>query len=112
MSSQVERYSKQVKAETVANVSNASQTKVTQRVTALDELYEDPNQLQVWASRVKGFVLDNLGELLVQFEQNCIANGIQIHWAEDAAEANAIILELCRQGVGTTIVKAKSMATE
>ncbi len=112
MSTRVEKYSNKIKAETASNVSNASQAKTAQRVTALDAFFHQPDQMQIWASKVKGYVLDNLADLLVQFEINCIKNGIRVHWAEDATEANEIILGLCKQGVGTTIVKAKSMATE
>ena len=112
MSTRVEKYSNQIKAETAANVSNASRAKTAQRVTALDAFFHEPEQMQIWASKVKGYVLDNLADLLVQFEANCLKNGIQVHWAEDAQEANEIILGLCKQGIGTTIVKAKSMATE
>ncbi len=112
MSTRVEKYSNQIKPETAGNVSSASQAKTAQRVTALHTFFDKPEQMQIWASRVKGYVLDNLADLLVQFEANCIKNGIHVHWAEDAKEANDIILGLCKQGIGTTIVKAKSMATE
>ncbi len=112
MSTRVEKYSNTIKPETAANVSNASQAKTAQRVTALHAFYDDPDQMQRWASKVKGYVLDHLAELLIQFETNCIKNGIVVHWAEDAKEANDVILGLCKQGAGTTIVKAKSMATE
>ena len=112
MSTRVEKYSNSIPLETAANVSNASQAKTAQRVTALEAFFDDHNQMQIWASTVKGYVLDNLGDLLVQFEQKCVENGIVVHWAEDAKEANEIILGLCKHGIGTTIVKAKSMATE
>ena len=112
MSTRVEKYSNLIPVQTAANVSNASQAKTAQRVTALHAFYNELEQMQIWASKVKGYVLDHLTELLVQFESNCTKNGIVVHWAEDAAEANQIILGLCKQGVGTTIVKAKSMATE
>lgn len=112
MSTRVEKYSNTIKSETADNVSNASQAKTAQRVTALHAFYENPDQMQRWASNVKGYVLDQLADLLVQFETNCIKNGIKVHWAEDAKEANEIVLGLCKLGAGTTIVKAKSMATE
>lgn len=112
MSTRVEKYSNHIKSETAQNVSSASQAKTAQRVTALNTFFGQPEQMQIWASKVKGYVLDNLADLLLQFESKCQANGIQVHWAEDAKEANEIILGLCKQGAGTTIVKAKSMATE
>jgi L-lactate dehydrogenase complex protein LldF len=100
VSTRVEKYSNQIKAETATNVSNASQAKTAQRMTALDAFFDQPEHTQIWASKVKGYVL------------NCLKNEIQVHWAEDATEANEIILDLCKKGMGTTIVKAKSMATE
>lgn len=112
MSTRVEKYSNHIKSETAQNVSSASQAKTAQRVIALNTFFDQPEQMQIWASKVKGYVLDNLADLLLQFESKCQANGIQVHWAEDAKEANEIILGLCKQGAGTTIVKAKSMATE
>ena len=112
MSTRVEKYSNTIPQATADNVSNASQAKTAQRVTALNAFFDDHNQMQIWASKVKGYVLDNLGNLLTQFEYKCVENGIVVHWAENAKEANEIILGLCKQGVGTTIVKAKSMATE
>ena len=112
MSTRVEKYSRLIPVQTASNVSTASQAKTAQRVTALHAFYEEPEQMQIWASKVKGYVLDNLGTLLLRFEEKCVQNGIVVHWAEDAKEANQIILGLCKQGAGTTIVKAKSMATE
>ncbi len=112
MSTRVEKYSNLIKVETAQNVSSASQAKTAQRVTALDAFYNDPAKMQIWASDVKGYVLDNLADLLQKFEASCVQNGIIVHWAEGAKEANEIIRGLCKQGAGTTIVKAKSMATE
>jgi L-lactate dehydrogenase complex protein LldF len=124
MSTRVEKYSNLIPVQTAANVSSASQAKTAQRVTALHAFYNEPEQMQIWASKVKGYVLDHLAELLVQFEANCAKNGIMVHWAEDAAEANRMICAICahtthvsKDGKDATaakkiIVKAKSMATE
>src|SRR5262249_55799615 len=54
----------------------------------------------------------HLDRLLVEFEQQVIARGGKVLWAEDAAQANAIILDLARGRGVRTVVKAKSMATE
>jgi L-lactate dehydrogenase complex protein LldF len=50
--------------------------------------------------------------LLEQFEANVKANGGQVHWARDAAEANRIVLEIARRTNSQKVVKSKSMATE
>lgn len=76
------------------------------------------NQLPEWeqlrdrASRIKAQVLANLHELLLQFEQQATANGINIHWAETPAEHNAIVHKILQDAGVDKIVKSKSMLTE
>jgi hypothetical protein len=50
--------------------------------------------------------------LLEQLEANCTRNGIQVHWAEDTAEANGIVLDIMRRHDAPDIVKGKSMVSE
>ena len=69
-------------------------------------------QLREWASQIKNHTLSNLDNLLIEFEKKAIANGINIHWAEDAAAHNRIILELIQKNDIQKIVKSKSMLTE
>ncbi len=61
---------------------------------------------------IRDHALANLPALLEQLEQRCTANGIQVHWAQDAAEANAIILGLMRRHDADAIIKGKSMVSE
>ena len=61
---------------------------------------------------IRDHALANLPALLEQLEQRCTANGIQVHWAEDAAEANAIILGIMRRHDADAIIKGKSMVSE
>ncbi|WP_461451526.1 lactate utilization protein B [Mucilaginibacter sp.] len=68
--------------------------------------------LRETASQIKNNVLSNLSNYLQEFEKNALANGIQIHWAADAKEHNAIVLELIQQNGITQMVKSKSMLTE
>ena len=68
--------------------------------------------LREQASQIKNFTLDNLGELLVQFEQNAIQNGIKVHWAADAKEHNQIVHSIIAKKGVTQLVKSKSMLTE
>jgi len=114
MSTRVDKYAETINRVTSQNVQKASEAKTISRTSALAGLFTDPGKAQDFAAEIKGFVLDNLGALLVQFEENCIKNGIQVHWAEDAAEANKIVLDICANAApaGSAIVKAKSMATE
>ena len=69
-------------------------------------------QLRDWASQIKDHTLSNLDEYLMAFERNATANGIRIHWAEDAAEHNSIIHGIIKEHGINRIVKSKSMLTE
>jgi L-lactate dehydrogenase complex protein LldF len=69
-------------------------------------------QLREAASQIKNHVLSNMDVLLEQFERNAQANGIQIHWAADAAEHNEIILSIMKKNGAKQMIKSKSMLTE
>src|SRR5690242_11232595 len=56
--------------------------------------------------------LARLPELLVQLEERLTANGIQVHWAETAAEANAVIHGIVQKRGARRVIKGKSMASE
>jgi L-lactate dehydrogenase complex protein LldF len=62
--------------------------------------------------QMKEYTLRHLPDLLEQFEQRFTENGGHVHWATDAAAANAIVLDIARRVGAERIVKAKSMATE
>lgn len=68
--------------------------------------------LRQTASDIKDYVLGNLSELLVQFEEQATASGIKIHWAADAAEHNRIVHSILKENHVTQLVKSKSMLTE
>jgi L-lactate dehydrogenase complex protein LldF len=76
------------------------------------------HQLPEWealreqASRIKEHTLSHLDQYLIEFEKNATANGIQVHWAADAAEHNGIIYDLLKKHGAKNIVKSKSMLTE
>jgi L-lactate dehydrogenase complex protein LldF len=69
-------------------------------------------QLRQWASEIKDHTLSKLDDYLVEFEQNAKANGIQVHWAVDAAAHNEIIKTISERHSVKKIVKSKSMLTE
>ncbi len=73
---------------------------------------DDWERLRNQASSIKDYTLSNLAELLVQFESNAQANGVEVHWAKDAAELNQIVLRIAQEQQVQTIVKSKSMLTE
>ncbi len=69
-------------------------------------------QLRETASQIKNNVLSNLHTYLTQFEQNALANGIEVHWAADAVEHNQIVHKLLNEANVVRMVKSKSMLTE
>lgn len=68
--------------------------------------------LRETASQIKNNVLSNLHTYLQQFEQNAIANGVEVHWAADANEHNHIVHRLINEANVVRMVKSKSMLTE
>lgn len=72
----------------------------------------DWEELRAAGSTVKADVMARLPELLEQLEANVTARGGVVHWARDAAEANAIVLDLVRATGADEVVKVKSMATQ
>ncbi|MCB0184266.1 MAG: iron-sulfur cluster-binding protein, partial [Caldilineaceae bacterium] len=81
-----------------------------QRTTAMGAI--DGQTLRDQVRQMKSYVIRHLPDLLEALEARLTENGAVVHWARDAAEANAIILDLARRNNVQTVVKAKSMATE
>ncbi|MEJ2529368.1 MAG: LutB/LldF family L-lactate oxidation iron-sulfur protein, partial [Gammaproteobacteria bacterium] len=79
------------------------------------EALSDDAELQALrdqAAAIRAYSLKNLPELLEQLEAKLLENGIQVHWAESAAEANQIIYQILRQADAKSVVKGKSMVSE
>jgi len=77
--------------------------------------FSDEAQWQALRERgtaIRKQVVDQLPELLEQLETQCIHNGINVHWAETADEANNIILNIAQSKDARTVIKGKSMASE
>jgi L-lactate dehydrogenase complex protein LldF len=68
--------------------------------------------LRQTASDIKDYVLANMSDLLIQFEEQAKASGVTVHWAADAAEHNRIVHGLLKANGVTQLVKSKSMLTE
>ena len=69
-------------------------------------------QLREAGSQIKNYVLSNMHDLLISFEEKATQNGIKIHWAADASEHNQIILDILKNEDVNRMVKSKSMLTE
>jgi L-lactate dehydrogenase complex protein LldF len=94
-----------------ANLRHATTVIRTKRLAAVSEL-EDWEQLRLAGAAIKDQVLANLPRYLEQLETAVTRAGGIVHWARDAAEANAIVAQIVRSHKATEVVKAKSMATQ
>jgi L-lactate dehydrogenase complex protein LldF len=93
------------------NLAHATHAIRAKRAAAVAEL-DDWQDLREAGRALKERVLRHLGEHLAQLEDNVVAAGGVVHWARDAAEANAIIGDLVAATGAESVVKAKSLTTE
>ncbi len=61
---------------------------------------------------IKAHTLSNLDNYLIQFEENAIKNGVEVHWAANADEHNRIVHKIVKDNQAKKVVKSKSMLTE
>ncbi|HWJ10816.1 MAG TPA: lactate utilization protein B [Nocardioides sp.] len=78
-------------------------------VVAEVENWED---LRLAGAAVKERALRGLDEQLVQLEESLTARGAVVHWARDAADANAIVAAVAKAHDADEVVKVKSMVTQ
>jgi L-lactate dehydrogenase complex protein LldF len=64
------------------------------------------------ARSIRLHTLSRLDEYLDRFATEFEANGGVVHWADDAAEASRIVVDIARRRGATKAIKAKSMVTE
>ncbi len=64
------------------------------------------------ARDIKNHTLDHLDLYIEAFEKKVVENGGHVHFAEDAAAARQIALDICRKAGARTVTKGKSMITE
>ncbi len=74
--------------------------------------YENVELAKQNAAAIKRDVLANWDKYLLEFEQNCTANGAEVLWAADSAEATDFIKDILAQNNARLLVKSKSMTTE
>jgi L-lactate dehydrogenase complex protein LldF len=72
----------------------------------------DWEQLRESGSAIRQHALRYLDTYLMQFEKTCTAAGGHVHWAADAAEANAIVVSLLKAKGAAEVIKIKSMTSE
>ena len=83
----------------------------SRRGTAFSSL-PDADYIRDLAREAKLHTLRNLSDHLQRFEAALVANGVRVHWAETARDANAIVIDIARAAGARRIVKGKSMVSE
>ena len=73
---------------------------------------DERESLRDLGAHIRRYSLAHLPQLLEQLETNLTANGVQVHWAQNADEANAIALGIARRVDAKRIIKGKSMVSE
>nr|WP_202477198.1 LutB/LldF family L-lactate oxidation iron-sulfur protein [Streptomyces sp. SID5470] len=94
-----------------ANLRRATGTIRDKRLAVAAEL-DDWEELRDTAAAVKRRTLRHLDHHLLRLEETVTAAGGTVHWAADAAEANAIVTRLVKATGESEVVKVKSMATQ
>jgi L-lactate dehydrogenase complex protein LldF len=93
------------------NLAHATSTIRAKRAAVVSEV-PDWEALRDAGSAIKADSMARLPELLEQLESRVQARGGVVHWARDAAEANAIITRLVLATGAAEVVKVKSMVTQ
>ena len=74
--------------------------------------YPAMDEMRDLARSIRLHTLSRLDEYLDRFATEFEANGGVVHWADDAAEASQIVVDIARRRGATRAIKAKSMVTE
>ncbi|MGY0386448.1 lactate utilization protein B [Nocardioides sp. WG-D5] len=93
------------------NLAHATGTIRAKRAKVVAEV-EDWEELRLTGAAVKERALLDLATQLVRLEETLTANGATVHWARDAAEANAIVASIAKAHAAEEVVKVKSMVTQ
>ncbi|HEU4568024.1 MAG TPA: LUD domain-containing protein, partial [Marmoricola sp.] len=93
------------------NLAHATTTIRDKRARVVAEV-PDWEELRVAGAAVKDRALLDLDRQLRRLEERLTANGAVVHWARDAAEANAIVARIVHGHGVDEVVKVKSMATQ
>lgn len=94
-----------------SNLRAATDTIRAKRARAVAEL-RDWQELREAGRAIKADVLAHLDEHLVQFEAAVEKAGGHVHWARDAAEANAVVVDIAQRHGVNEVVKMKSLTTD
>ncbi|MDF1605273.1 lactate utilization protein B [Nocardioides sp. YIM 152315] len=90
----------------------AKRQRLVDEVTLSLEGNSDWEALRLAGAGVKESALVDLATHLERLEEALTANGATVHWARDAAEANAIVVAIAKRHRVDEVVKVKSMVTQ
>jgi L-lactate dehydrogenase complex protein LldF len=93
------------------NLRKATTTIRAKRAGVVAEL-PDWEELREAGRRIKAHAVRHLDQHLEELERSVCARGGTVHWARDAAEANAIVARLVRAAGSSEAIKVKSLATD
>jgi L-lactate dehydrogenase complex protein LldF len=93
------------------NLRHATSTIRAKRAGVVAEL-PDWEELREAGAALKDEALARLPELLEQLETAVQGAGGVVHWARDAAEANAIVAGIAKEHAARELIKVKSLATD
>ncbi len=82
------------------------------RQYTIDHKMVDWQGLRCHAQAIKGQTLQQLPQMLEEFERNATANGIKVHYAQDSNDVCTILLELMQANHVRHVIKGKSMVAE
>jgi L-lactate dehydrogenase complex protein LldF len=93
------------------NLGKATTTIRAKRLATIAEL-DDWEALRAAGSAIKARTMATLPEQLERLEASVQRAGGVVHWARDAAEANAIVAGIARDHGAREVIKVKSIATD
>ncbi len=105
------RYTQNIPPTIPAAIQNATGQFAEKRLARIAEL-PDWESLRDAGHALRLHTLEHLDAYLEQAAASLTAAGAHVHWAVNAAEACATVLDIARQNGVQTIAKVKSMATE
>ena len=85
---------------------------VRQKRDRMAQALPEWEDLREAANLIKKHTETHLADYLELFEKNATANGVTVHWAQDADEYNRIVYDILSAHGVKKVVKSKSMLTE
>ncbi len=91
---------------------NFNISKYNAKVPEGKQQFTDVHLVRERAKNIKWRAIETLDQQLEEFENNFTKRGGKVIWAEDAAQAIAEIVKICKEKNCKSLVKSKSMVTE